>query len=104
VEPAHQLPLTPPALTTRWETYLVEQYRPGLSIDELRGAAGLVHAAVTQMEREGSTVRFVCSTIVPQDEALLSLFEATSEGLVREAHARAGVAFERISSAVPAKG
>lgn len=30
------------------------------------------------MEREGSSVRLLRSTIVSQDEAFLSLFEATS--------------------------
>lgn len=90
------------AVETTWKTYLVEHYRPGLSVEALRGAARRVRAAAAQMEREGSEMRYVRSTIVPKDEAFLSLFEATSEGLVREAYARAEVTFERISNAVSA--
>jgi predicted ATPase len=74
----------------------------GLGVEELREAATRVRAAAAQMEREDSEMRYVRSTIVPMDEAFLSLFEATSEGLVREAYARAEVTFERISNAVSA--
>lgn len=91
-------------LERTWETYLVENYRPGLSVEALRRTAALVQAAVADMEQEGSLVRHVRSTIVPHDESCLSLFEATSEGLVREAYGRAGVPFERISRAIAADG
>ena len=65
------------ATTESWATYLVEGYR------------------------EGKPVRYVHSTIVPEDESCLFLLEATSESLVREAYARARVQFERISTAIP---
>ena len=44
-------------------------------------------------------MRCVHFTIVPSDEALLALFEATSEELVRELYAHAGIPFERITGA-----
>ncbi len=87
-----------------WETYLVEHYRPGLPLEDLRRAAGVIRAAVSAMEREGSPVRYLRSTIVPQDEAFLSVFQAASEELVREAYERAGVCFDRISRAIAADG
>lgn len=80
-------------------TYLVEHYRPGLGVEALRHTAALVRAAARAMEDEGRAVRYVSSTIVPADESFLSLFEASSEELVREAYARAAVPFERISLA-----
>lgn len=83
-----------------WETYLVEHYRPGLTAESLQRTAALVRATASAMEREGRPVHYVRSTIVPHDEALLSLFESTSEHLVRETYARSGVAFERISRAI----
>ncbi len=85
---------------TAWETYLVEHYRPGLDAGALQRTAELLRRTVSAMESEGSAVRHVRSTIVPNDEAFMSVLEAASESVVREAYARAGLAFERISRAV----
>jgi hypothetical protein len=87
--------------TENWVTYLVEGYRPGIPVDELTQAAQQLRAAAEQMAREGKPLRYVRSTIVPKDESCLFFMEAASEGLVREAYARAGVHFERISTAIP---
>jgi len=86
-----------------WETYLVEQYRPGSEVDGLRQTARDVHESAGELEREGRPVRFLHSTIIPADEALLCFLEAESEALVRETYDRAGVAFDRISAALPAE-
>jgi hypothetical protein len=59
-----------------------------------------VRTAAAALERDGSAVRYLRSTIVPEDEAMLSVFEAGSEAAVQEAYARAGVPFERISLAL----
>lgn len=40
------------------------------------------------------------SAIVPQDEYFVAIVEAASEALVREAYARAGPRFERLSVAI----
>jgi hypothetical protein len=45
-------------------------------------------------------VRYRRSTIVPADESLLCVLEASCEELVRETLARAGVPFERLSTAI----
>jgi len=89
------------ATTESWATYLVEGYRPGIPVEALKRAAQRLNAAAAQMAREGKPVRYVHSTIVPEDESCLSLIEAASESLVREAYARARVHFERISTAIP---
>jgi hypothetical protein len=81
------------------KTFLVEHYRPGLDADELRRSASRVRVSAGEMEREGKPVRHVRSAVVPLDEFFLCIFEAASEELVREAYARAGIAFERISLA-----
>jgi hypothetical protein len=81
-------------------TYLVEHYRPGMRVEELRRSAARVRDMVAQMEQEGAQVELVSSTVVPRDEYFLSLLSAASEQLVREAFARAQVPFERISIAV----
>ena len=86
------------------QTFLVEHYRPGLTTDELGGWAGRVRDAAAELEREGKPVRYLRATIVPTDESLLCSFEAASEELVREAYARAGIPFERITAVVPDDG
>ena len=83
------------------QTFLVEHYRPGLTVDALRQwAAGCATRRPT-MEREGKPVRYLRSTIVPADESLLCVLEAGTEELVRETYARAGITFERLSTVIP---
>jgi alkanesulfonate monooxygenase SsuD/methylene tetrahydromethanopterin reductase-like flavin-dependent oxidoreductase (luciferase family) len=83
-----------------WETYLVEHYRPGASLDHLKCAVRDVRRAAAEMARRSRPLRCVHCTIVPSDEAVLALFEAESEELVRELYAHAGIPFERIPGAV----
>jgi 20S proteasome alpha/beta subunit len=82
------------------QTYLVEHYRPGLHAPELGRLAARIREAVEELAREGASIRFVRSVIVPEDESLLCLLDAASEQLVRDAYARAGIPFERISATV----
>jgi hypothetical protein len=82
-------------------SYLVEHYRPGLSVEALSEWAARVRDAATEMAREGKSVRYVRSTIVPADESLLCLLEAGSQALVLETYARAGIPFERVSAVIP---
>jgi Nickel responsive protein SCO4226-like len=80
--------------------YLVEHYAPGLTVDGLSCWAALIRETAVAMGSEGRAVRYLRSTIVPADEALLCVFEAGSEELVRDVYARAGVPFERLSVAI----
>jgi hypothetical protein len=83
------------------QTYLVEHYQAGAQVDELTKSASRVRDAVGQLEAEGKAVGYVSSTVVPRDDYFLTILEATSESLVREACERAGVAIGRISTAIP---
>jgi len=83
------------------QAYVVDHYRPGLTGDGLRHQAECVRDAVVEMARAGDPIRWLSSTVVPEDDYFQSMIEATSEALVREAHARAGISFERISVAIP---
>ena len=82
------------------KTYLVEHYRPGASFDDLNAAVRDVRLAAAEMARQKRPVRCVHCTIVPSDEALLALFEAASEDLVRDVYAQAGIPCERITGAI----
>jgi hypothetical protein len=79
------------------QTYLVEHYRPGLTVDALKQWAARVREATDELERDGRAVRYLRSIVVPADESLLCVLEAAGEELVHEAYARAGLAFERLS-------
>ena len=52
------------------------------------------------MRRDGSKVRCVHSTLVPEDEAILSVIDAASSELVEQLFARAGVRVDRIVRAL----
>lgn len=82
------------------QTYLVEHYRPGLTVEALGRCAGRVREAADAMRRDGKPVRYLRSTIVPADESLLCVLETASEELVRETYALAGIPFERLSPVI----
>ena len=86
------------------QTYLVENYHPGLGADELRQIVSRVRDAVAEMNQDGKAIRYLHSTIVPDDESFLCVIEAASEKLAREAYTRAGIPFERISPALLEEG
>lgn len=81
--------------------FLVEHYRPGLSIEVLAVAVSDVRAAAAALAAEGRPLAYVRSAIVPGDEAYLSFFRAASKADVCAAYDRAGIHFERITEAVP---
>jgi hypothetical protein len=82
------------------QTYLVEHYRPGLDVSQLTRAIARVRETVVEMERTGVPIHYVSSTIVPSDESFYCVIEAATEQDVRDAYARAGVPFERMSAAI----
>ena len=82
------------------QIFLVEHYRPGEDAATLKRAVAAIRAGATAIAREGGSLRYVRSTLVPSDEAFISVFEAESEQLVRDAYARACVLYDRISKAI----
>ena len=86
------------------QAYLVEHYRPGLSVPGLATLAALVRETAAALEDEGRPVRYLHSTIVPADEALLSVFESATEELVREVYTRAEVPFDRLGAVISEGG
>jgi hypothetical protein len=82
------------------ETFLVEHYRPGADAATLALTAAAIRAGADAVARDGGALRYVRSTLVPDDEAFISVFEAESEHLVRDAYRRACVLCDRISKAV----
>ena len=81
-------------------TYMVERYWPGVAQDQVRCAVSKVGEAVCEMGRNGTAIRYLGSTLIPVDESVLCLFQATSADVVAEANRRAGVGFDRISPGI----
>lgn len=82
------------------QTFLVEHYWPGVSVEAFRAAADRVRAAAEAMALAAAPVHFLHSTLVPEDESAFCVFSAASAELVEEAYRHAGVEFERIVDAL----
>ena len=92
-----------PALTGWSSTmprYLVETYVPRSRAREARAAGRDARAAAEELAREGTPVRYVRTTFLPDDETCFHIFEAASEEAVGEACRRAGIGSGRIVPAV----
>ena len=80
--------------------YLVEAYVPRSRAGEARAAGGHARTAAETLVREGTPVRYVRTTFLPEDETCFHVFEAASEEAVREVCRRAGLGSGRIVPAV----
>lgn len=81
-------------------TFLVEHYWPGITADRFEGAAERVRVSAEAMAHEGACVRFLHSTLVPEEEMAFCVFQADAQASVEEAYTRAGVPYERVREAV----
>lgn len=86
------------------QSFLVEHYRPGITADAFRAAITRVRTSAAAMRRDGSPIRCVHATLVPADEAMLSVIDAASSELVEQLFARAGVRVDRIVTALAHRG
>jgi hypothetical protein len=82
------------------ESYLVEIYVPGTHAHDVRATARRARAAARKLSREGTSVRYVRTTLIPGDETCFHLFEAASCDAVAEACRLAGLETPRIVPAV----
>ena len=80
--------------------YVVERYLPGIAESVLVPALDRLEQFTEEACRAGTPVRYLGSTIVPEDEACFCQFEAPSEAAVAEVNRRAGLRFDRIVAAV----
>jgi hypothetical protein len=83
-------------------TYLVEAYMPRSHAQEARAAGRRARAAAEELTREGTSVRYVRTTFLPDDETCFHLFEAVSADAVEELARRADLGRARVIPAVEA--
>jgi hypothetical protein len=80
-------------------SFLVETYVPKMAQNDAR-VARRARMAARQLSREGEPVRYLRTTLLPEDETCFHLFEAASEDAVAEVCRRAGLGTPRIVRAV----
>jgi hypothetical protein len=80
--------------------YLVETYVPRTHAHDARAAGQRARAAARRLSREGETVRYVRTTLLPGDETCFHVFDAASEDAVAEACRLAWLGTPRIVRAV----
>lgn len=79
--------------------FLVESYLPD-SADAFEEAPASARKAAELAAREGVSVRYLRTTLVPADETCLHLFEGPSAAVIEAVAARAGLACDRIVEAL----
>ena len=79
---------------------MVERYVPGLSPEWLLAATARARSVSSAMTAEGTPVRYLGSTFIPEEDACFCQFEGASKKAVEEANQRAEFPFARILAAV----
>jgi hypothetical protein len=77
--------------------FLVELYVSRAEAETVELTSERARAAAAQLTGEGTSVHYLRSIYVPEDETCFHLFEGSSADAVREAARRAGLRVERLS-------
>jgi hypothetical protein len=85
-------------------TYLVEAYMPRSHAQEARAIGRRARATAEELSREGVPIRYVRTTLLPDDETCFHLFEAPGPAAVEEVNRRAALGCARIVGAIEASG
>jgi hypothetical protein len=80
-------------------SFLLETYVPRSAADGGREAARAIRSAAAELSCEGTRVRYIRSTFLPDDETCFHVFEATAPEAVAELSRRAGLVRARIMPA-----
>jgi hypothetical protein len=82
--------------------YVVELERPSLGFEGVQALAARSRAAACELSAQGSTVRFLRTILVLEDESCLLLLEAGSASAALELARRAGAGgVARVSEVIP---
>jgi len=88
--------VTPTAAPNELATFLVERYWPGVTADEVRATGVRLQEVVEVLDREGTHLRYLSSTLIEQEESVFMVFHGRSAEDVAEVSRRSGVPFDRI--------
>jgi hypothetical protein len=82
-------------------SYLIESFLPRSRSGELRAVVDRLRRAAESLTAEGTQVRHLRTTFVPDDELCLHLVEAATAATVGEASRRAAIEPARVVRALP---
>jgi hypothetical protein len=80
--------------------YMVERELPGITPEQLARAQRAAIATSRRFTDQGTPVRYIRSTFVPDDSTCMCLFEAPTRQMVREVNDVAKLPFTRIIEAL----
>ena len=78
--------------------FMAEVYAPAAL--DVMALAAQVRSAARELRRQGTAIRYLRATLVPEDQTCLLLFEAPTSGAVEEVSRRAGLVVTRVVEAV----
>jgi Nickel responsive protein SCO4226-like len=81
-------------------SFIVEQYLPGVTLDQVLAAAARAKHASARLSGGGVPVRYLRTTYIPEDESCFSTFEGPDASSIRDVNEIAEIPFERIVEAV----
>jgi hypothetical protein len=81
-------------------TFLVERYWPGVDEAMARTVVLNLEREARAMTAEGTPVGHLGSILMPADEVVFSLIEASDERTARQLNERADVPLDRIAAAI----
>ena len=80
--------------------YMVERSLKGIAMSDLVAAQQAAIATSREMTAQGTQVRYIRSTFVPESGACMCLFEASEAAAVKRANETARIPFDRIVEAM----
>ncbi|MDO9095211.1 MAG: DUF4242 domain-containing protein [Rubrivivax sp.] len=80
--------------------YMVERSLKGIAMSDLAAAQKAAIATSQQFSAEGTPVRYIRSTFVPDSGACMCLFEASDADAVKRVNEVAKIPFDRVTEAL----
>ena len=80
--------------------FMVERSLPGIPMEDLAAAQQRAIATAADFTQQGSPIRYIRTTFVPQSGCCMCLFEAQSAEAVRRLNEAAQIPFESIVPAL----
>ena len=82
------------------QVYLVERSLKGIAMDQLAAAQQSAIQTAQQMSQEGTPIRYIRSTFVPETGECNCLFAAEDAQEVKTLNQRANIPFEKVVAAL----
>lgn len=80
--------------------FVVQRHLPGVTPDAVKAAGMRAKTCCSEMQTEGTDVRWIRSFYLPESDRTYCVFDAPTRDLVVEANERAQIPFEGIAEAV----